>query len=187
MHKASSVTADGRADGFQPPLQYSPEASPEGITRLKISAGPADLPRIHRALVAALDPPLSVLYVQLTDRRAGQHLAERPRRFVGLNFTPAQVVGVFSDCEALIYRDGRHQIWVRGSLGDQLILDEMGIIYAYPDDLLFRDVLKAQRVPMGGAQTMEQRDYVRVEFSSQADGEEAHLIAAMGLREDPGA
>ena len=36
--------------------------------------------------------------------------------------------------QELIYHDGRHQIWILGLQGEQIILDELGMIYLYPDD-----------------------------------------------------
>ena len=93
-----------------------------------------------------------------------------------------KVLAAFGEAETLLYRDGRHQTWVRGALGEQLILDELGLIYVYPDDVGLRDVLGASGVPEGGAQTMLERDYVRVELHAEADGQEQALIASLGLQ-----
>jgi len=181
-HKASSVTEDGKPDGFVVPLQYCPEVSPDGTTRLKISAGPADLPRVHRALITAMGDKLGVLYIQLTDRRAGRHLAEKPNRFLAVEIPVAHVLATFSGCEDLLYGDGRGQVWVRGMLGEQLILDEMGVIYAYPDDPMYRDALEAEAVPKDKAQSLDERDYVRVEFMASADAQEDKLMGDLRLQ-----
>lgn len=179
--KASSVTAEGSPDGFVPPLLFRPEVAPDGTTRLKISAGPADLQRIHRAVAAAMGERLGVLYVQLTDRRAGRHLAERPNRFLAVEIPSARVLAALDAAAELLYRDGRGQLWLRGPLGEQVILDELGMLYAYPDDPMFRDVLAAQGVPEGAGQTLDERDYVRVEFLAGADAQEERLIRDLRL------
>jgi hypothetical protein len=180
-HKASSVTAEGQPDGFAPPLLFRPEAAPDGTTRLKISAAPGALPGLHRALVEVMGDRLGVLYVQLTDRRAGRHLAEKPRRFIGMELAAPRVLQTLGRCGRLLYGDGRGQLWVRGALGEQLILDEMGLMYAYPDDPLFRDVLEAHGVPERAGQTLDERDYVRVEFQAAADFEEDRLLQELSL------
>lgn len=181
-HKASSVTAEGDADGFPIPLQFRPEVAPDGVTRLKISAGPADLPRVHAALVRAMGEKLGVLYIQLTDRRAGRHLAEKPNRFLAVEIPAAHVIATIEACGDLLYGDGRGQLWVRGPLGEQLILDEMGVIYAYPDDPMYRDVLAAEGVPSATGQSLDERDYVRVEFLASADAQEDKLIRDLRLQ-----
>jgi len=181
-HKASSVTEDGKPDDFVIPLQYCPEVSPDGTTRLKVSAGPADLPRVHRALIRAMGDKLGVLYIQLTDRRAGRHLAEKPNRFLGVEIPAAHLVATLTACEDLLYGDGRGQVWVRGALGEQLILDEMGLIYAYPDDPMYRDVLEAEAVPKNDSQSLDERDYVRVEFLASADAQEDRLMRDLQLQ-----
>ncbi len=186
-HKASSVTAEGSPDGFLPPLLFRPEIAPDGATRLKVSAGPGDLARVHRALAAAMGDRLGVLYVQLTDRRAGRHLGEKPRRFLAVELPAARVLAAIDAAAELLYRDGRAQLWLRGPLGEQLVLDELGMIYTYPDDPVFRDVLAELGVPEGEGQTMDERDYVRVRFSAAADALERDLIRDLGLASWDGA
>ncbi len=181
--KASSVTAEGQPDGWSVPLQWEAQVSPGGVTRLVVSTPAARLSAVHRAMVDALLPPLSVRYVQLTDRgTATQHPHQDRPSWVAVELDPDRVLEVFRSCAELLYLDGRHQLWVRGSLGDQVVLDELGLLYAYPDDPAMRDVLLAQGVPEDSAPTMLERDYVKVEFSAGADAEEERLIGELGLQ-----
>ncbi len=83
----------------------------------------------------------------------------------------------------LVYYDGRHQFWIRDVNGAQLILEEIGILYLYPDDLLFRDVLEAEGVEEGDGETMATRDYVKVTFLSDCDAEESGLWQSLGMVE----
>lgn len=183
LSKASSVTPEGQPDGWSPPHQWLAQASPGGVTRLVVSADADALGGVFKALVRALSPPLSVRYVQLTERQSEtQHDHTKRPSWVGVELPPERVLAAFADAETLLYRDGRHQTWVRGSLGDQLIMDELGLIYVYPDDVAQREALSAAGVPEGSAQTMLERDYVRVELHAEADTEEAGLIAALGLQ-----
>lgn len=182
LSKASSVTPEGQPDGWTPPHQWESQASPGGVTRLVVSARADDLERVFTALVRALEPPLGVRYVQLTHRQTEtQHVhTERPS-WVGVELPQDRVLQVLSECKTLLYRDGRHQLWVRGALGAQLILDELGLIYAYPDDPSLRDALAAEGVTQGKAQTLLERDWVRVELHAAADAQETRLIQALGL------
>jgi hypothetical protein len=81
---------------------------------------------------------------------------------------------------ALVYHDGRHQLWIQGRGEDKVILEETGVMYVYPDDPLFRDVLQAQSIPEKKAETMADRDYVRVNFLAEADALEGQFRQAVG-------
>jgi hypothetical protein len=177
------VTAEGEPDGWLPPLQWQTQTSPGGVTRLVVSAQGDALGRVFGALLRALDAPLAVRYVQFTHRQSEtQHVhTERPS-WVAVELAADRVARVFAQCETLLLHDGRHQIWVQGTLGDQLILDELGMIYVYPDDPAMRDALAAADVPQGTAQTLLERDYVRVELLAQADAQERNLIESLGLQ-----
>ena len=179
--KASSVHQDGSPDGFTPPLHFRSEVAPEGMTRLTISAPVDRLAAIHRALVAAVGGPVGVMWIRLTDRAAGRHLDEKPARFLAMEIASDRALEALEAASTLLYHDGRGQLWIRGALGEQIVLDEMGLLYAYPDDPLFRDALEACGVPEGAAPTMADRDYVRVQFQASADGEERALIEGLGL------
>ena len=72
--KAESVDESGERDGFEPEAHWAAEVIPGGYTRIMVSVSHGNLANVHRALVACLEPPLRVLYVQLTDRLAGKQL-----------------------------------------------------------------------------------------------------------------
>lgn len=182
--KAQSVHEDGSPDGFEPPELFARQVVQGGFTRLRISVGPDKLAAVHRDLAAVLQGPLKVLYVQLTDRQKGQ--LPKPVNLVGVDLEPAQVLGSLADLSELVYADGRHQLWLKGAGTDeQLVLDELGVIYAYPDDLGFRDVCERHglREDDGSTPTMAERDYVKVNFVAAADQQEAKLVWTLGLRE----
>lgn len=182
MPKASSVTVEGTPDGFVPPLGFRAEVTPDGATRLLVSAPPERLAELHRALVEVLGGPLGVLYVQLTDRQRGlQH--PKPLRWLSLEQPAARVRDVLDRCQRLLYADARHQLWLRGPMREQLVLDELGLIWVYPDDFAFRDRLEALGVPpLGRAPTMAERDYVRVELLPEADPEETWLLRGLSMQ-----
>ena len=173
--KAVSVGVDGQPDGFAPEPFFRPEILHGGVTRLLVSL-PADrLEVVHRALVAALQPPLKVLYVQLTDRQKGQ--LPKPRNRVAVDVAPPRLFDVLARLADLVYRDGRHQLWVRGALGEQVVLEETGVVFVYPDDPTFRDVLLAQGLPeRSGVPTLGERDYLRVAFLASCDAQEQALL-----------
>ena len=179
--KAFSVTEDGEPDGFENPLLYAQEIAPDGSTRILVSCGPERLQELHEALIEGLQAPLSVLYVQLVDRVTGVDQNANPKRWLSLEQPKERVLSALRDAALLLYRDARSQVWVRGALGEQLVLDEMGVLYVYPDDLSFRDILDARQVPQTAAPTIADRDYVRVAFCSEADPEEQALLQALNL------
>jgi hypothetical protein len=177
--KAESVSQDGELDGFTPEPCWSAEVIPGGYTRLEVSLPNGSIEAVHRALVARLGGPLRVLYVQLTDRIAGSQL-DPPRRFVALDVMPNAMDGVLAEFSALVYHDGRHQLWIQGKGEDKIILEETGVMYAYPDDPAFRDVLANLGVAEGKSETMADRDYVRVNFRSECDAMEGRFRQAIG-------
>jgi hypothetical protein len=177
--KAESVDAQGERDGFVPSPGWSAEVIPGGYTRLEISLPWESIEPVHRSLVSKLQPPLRVLYVQLTDRLAGKQL-DPPRRFVALEVQPDVMDRALADYAPLVYQDGRHQLWVQGRGEDKVILEETGVMFAYPDDPSFRDVLAEHGVPSEKAQTMAERDYVRVNFLTECDPMEGKFRQAIG-------
>ncbi len=177
--KALSVDRQGQPDGFTPTDFYSPQVIPGGYSRLCISLGAVSLPVVHRRLTAALGAPLHVLYRQLTDRSVGQ--LSKPRDRVAVDVDPERVDAALQKYAALIYRDGRHQLWLRGSAGEQLVLDELGMVFLYPDDPLFRELLAEMEIPLLSGETMADRDYVRVNFLAGCDSEETGMIEELGM------
>jgi len=177
--KAESVAEDGELDGFVPEPSWAAEVIPGGYTRIEISLPSDRIEAVHRDLVAQLEGPLRILYVQLTDRLAGKQL-DPPRRFVALD-VPHEVMGdALTKYRALIYHDGRHQLWIQGRGEDKVILEETGVMYAYPDDPCFRDVLAAHGVPGTKRETMADRDYVRVNFMAECDAMEGQFRQSIG-------
>ena len=180
--KADSVDIKGRPIGFIPSTFFRPEVLQGGMTRLVVSVPMSDLERVHRALVATMEPPLKLLYVQLTDRVRGIQLP-KPIQLVAVELPRDRVLRALRDYRRLAYHDGRHQIWIRGNRGEQVVLEEVGQIYAYPDDFVFRDCLLAEGVPEGDGAEMATQDYVKVTFDAACDAEEASLIAQLHLLE----
>jgi hypothetical protein len=179
--KAYSVTEDGEADGFVNPLLYAQEIGPDGTTRLLVSCGPERLEELHRALIGGLQGPLGVLYVQLVDRVSGLDQNADPKRWLSLEQPVERVLSALADARLLLYRDARAQVWIRGATGEQLVLDELGLIYVYPDDPSFHAILKDRQVPQLAAPTLADRDYVRAAFCAEADSEEQGLLQALNL------
>jgi hypothetical protein len=176
--KATSVTIEGQPDGYTPPRSFRAQVAPDGTTRLVISVPSDELAATHRALLGALGAPWSLRYVKLTDRKTGQ--LPKPETWVRMDVKPELVRAAFDARPALIWHDGRHQLWARGLHGDQVVLDELGVLYCYPDDPAFRaalgDLPETKEVGMDG------RDYVRVTFLAEADEEEASLFQALSLQ-----
>ncbi len=180
LDKATSVTKEGEPDGFVPPLAYKAEVLQGGVSRLVISAPAAHLERVHRAMVNALKPPYKVLYVRMVDRAAGVQLA-KPERLVAVDIPRDRLLSTLHRLRQLVYEDARHQLWIRGASGEQLVLEETGVLFVYPDDFLFRDVLAAQGVEEAEHESLADRDYLKVNFASAADAEEAELIQSFHL------
>ncbi len=178
--KATSVSEDGQPDGYTPPASWAAEVIPGGYTRLVVSVPSGQLEAVHQALVDALTVPYRVLYMQLVDRSRGIQL-DPPRQFVGLEIEPATLSLALSTHRALVYHDGRHQLWVQGKGEDKIVMEETGVLYVYPDDPLFREVLVAQGISESTVEPMSERDYVRVDYIAEADPEEASLHRALGL------
>ena len=121
------------------------------------------------------------MYQQLTDRKSGQ--LPRPISRVGVEIGLDRLLSALEFYRKLIYYDGRHQLWIRGSDGSQLVLEEIGVLYLYPDDPSFRDVLEAQGVGEGSGESMATRDYIKVGFLSECDVEEHGLWQSLGMVE----
>ena len=65
----------------------------------------------------------------------------------------------------------------------QVVLEEVGQIYVYPGDFLFRDVLLGLGIPEGDGEEMGARDYVRVTFDARCDQQEVNLVHELHLVE----
>jgi hypothetical protein len=184
--RATSVTQQGEDDGFVILPGWSSEMTPNGDTRLVVSVPPADLPRVHAALAHALAPPVGVLYRQKVDRKNPRPQGALARDFVGLDLALDRVLAALTDSAALVYADARHELWLRGGLGEQLVLDQDGLLFCYPDDPAFREALADAGVPADDVVTMADRDYVKHWYHAENDVLEDRLIAALRLTEVPG-
>ena len=178
--KAMSVTASGAPDGFVPAPFFKGEVLNGGFTRIVVSVPQARLAEVHQALLLALDAPLKVLYQRMIDRPADRQLP-KPESHVAVELSRDRVLEVLRRLSSLVYEDGRHQLWLRGGMDEQLVLDELGMIYVYPDDLAFRDVLEGLGLAEGSGPTMAERDYVRVNLMAACDAEEDQLFADLHL------
>jgi hypothetical protein len=184
MHppKATSVTAEGRADGYTPPLAYYRQVFPGGSTRVVVSAPAGDLARVHRALVSALAAPLGILWRQKIDRRNPRPEGAPPRDHVALELSVEEVLSALATCELLLYHDARGELWIRDRFDAQIVLDDDGLIFAYPDDPTVRDALDALGVEEREVKTIADRDYVKHWYRAQADAQEDELVLILGMQ-----
>lgn len=176
--KASSVTEKGEPTSWKAPRAWRSQVAPDGTTRLVVSVPPEELPDTHLKLIRAMGGALSVAYMQLTDRKA-KKTHPVPVRYVGLELPAEKLVKVVTESGDLIWYDGRHQFWVRGSFGEQVVLDELGMLYCYPDDPAFRDALID--LPESPTLGMDGQDYVKVHFRADADAQETAMIEKLSL------
>jgi len=179
--KATSVTAEGDDDGFVVSAGWIAEATPAGDTRIVASVPLDDLQRVHAALIAALAPPLGFLYRQEVDRKNPRPQGSAPRDRVALELTPARVLAALDRCAPLAYSDARCEIWIRGRMGEQVVLDHDGLLFCYPDDPAFRVALEQAGVPDVDVETLHERDYVKHWFRAEADPLEGELTRMLEL------
>ena len=177
--KSQSVSKEGALDGFIPPMAYQPQLLDGGYTRLEISSPSSKLSYIHKKLIEVMEGPLKIRYLRMTDRLKGQ--LPKPESYVAVEVTKERVLQLCDECETLLYHDARHQLWIRGTHEEQLVLDELGMLYIYPDDFLFRDTLSASGWIEAKHESMADRDYVKVFFDAQADEQEKQLMQALGM------
>ena len=181
--KAVSVNKEGEPDGFEAPLCFYPERAPDGATRLVASAPTDQLPAIHAALIRAMNEPLQVLYRQVVNRRDPKPQGSPSRDFVGLGLEFDEVAEAITAARVLLYSDARGELWVRDAMGSQVVLDCDGLLFAYPDDVAFREALSALDIPLERKKTVANCDYVRHEFLAEADALEDGLIETLHLTE----
>ncbi len=179
--RASSTDAQGNEDGWAAEPGYSGEMDPKGQTRIVVSVPPEKLRRTHEALLGVLRPPLGVLWRQVVDRRAPGKNGAPPKDHVGLDLAFERVLAALRGSAPAIYEDARGELWLRGAMSEQVVLDQDGLIYAYPDDPAFRDALDAIGIPERDAPTMAKRDYVKHWFHAEHDALEDRLVRELGL------
>jgi hypothetical protein len=183
--KSVSVDEQGTPDGWEPEPGFLREMDPRGQTRLVVSLPVKFLARVHAQLIASLAPPLSVLYRQVVDRRDPKPQGAPPRDFVALELDPKQVNFAFDRYTELLHHDARCEVWVRGSLGEQIVLDADGMLYLYPDDPSYEDVLLGEGLSPDVGETIVDRDYAKHWFHASNDALEDAFIKELGLTEVP--
>lgn len=179
--RATSVTMEGADDGFVVGSGWSAEATPDGDTRIVASVPHHRLQEVLETLLGALAPPLGVLYRRKVDRRAPGPENAPPTDFVGLELAPDKVIAALRAAPVLVASDARAELWFRGRMQEQVVLDSDGLLFCYPDDPTFREALGRAGVPADDVPTMAERDYVKHWFRVDADPEEDALIAALRL------
>ena len=179
--KAISVTEKGEPDGWEIQTGFETQTAHDGSNRLLVSVPTERLEQTHVALVGVLGASIGFLYRQYVDRTNPGPNNGPPIDFVGLDLTAGSVLTAMQDAKSLLYHDARCELWLRGSLGDQVILDRDGLLYCYPDDPGFRDVLTGLEVPEGKVDVLLERDYVKHNFYAEYDEIERQLIAELGL------
>ena len=183
--RAVSVNPEGEEDGWQPDAGWFAEITPRGDTRLTAQVPVPALAKAHRAMVAALAPPLSVLYRQKVHRQDPKPQGSPPRDFVARDVPQDVLLDAIDAAAALLYGDARAEIWVQGGMGERLVLDEDGVIYAYPDDPVFRDALTGAGIEESDVDLISDRDYVKHWFHAECDALEAAFVAHLRLTEVP--
>lgn len=174
--KAQSVTEQGDLDGFEIALGWERQVGNGGDTRLLISVPTARLADAHLALLGALGPPLTVLYRRKIDRRNPKPNGSPPDDFLAPEVPLDEIRAALSEAGDLIWHDARCEVWVRGLMGEQIILDQDGMLYAYPDDPSFRDVLAQLDIPEQSVPVLLDRDYIKHWFHGECDTLEDGLI-----------
>jgi hypothetical protein len=179
--RAASTDGNSLEDGFTPEPAFFGEMDPRGGTRLVVSVPGDRLRAVHEALLAQLKPPLGVLWRQVIDRKKPRPNGSPPIDHVGLDLSFERVLAALRACGPVVYEDARAELWIRGKLGEQLILDQDGLVYAYPDDPVFRDALEALGLTDKDVPTLAKRDFVKHWYHAEHDALEARLVADLGL------
>jgi hypothetical protein len=181
--KAVSVTKDSQPDGWEPTAGFVRDLAPDGQTQLVASVPTRHLLALHVELVRVLSAPLGLMYRQVIDRRDPKPQGTPPRDFVALELSTDAVVDALRRFTDLIHHDARCELWVRGALGDHVVLDTDGLLHCAPDDPAFRDVLLGNGLVEDVDETIADRDYVMHQFHAENDALEDALLADLGLTE----
>lgn len=179
--RAASVTEAGDDDGWRPSAGWFAEIDNRGETRLVVSVPADQLAAVHRALWTAMEAPHGVLWRQLVDRANPRPEGAKPVDHLAMEVPPDRLAAGIEAGAGAIYEDARAELWIRGRHGDQVVLDADGLVYAYPDDIAFRDVLDGLGLPEGDIPTLAQRDYVKHWYHAEHDAQEAGLMRSLGL------
>ena len=177
--KAQSVDKQGEADGFSPPMAYQPRVLDGGYTRIDVSVPPEKLSILHKAIISTCQAPFKLRYVRMIDRQRGQ--LPKQESWVVVELSQDRLQQICDHFNTLFYHDGRNQIWIQGASGEQLVLDELGMLYVYPDDFSFRELLNTMGWVEADHESMDTRDYVLVNLCAEADQEERELFQSLGM------
>jgi hypothetical protein len=140
-------------EGYSPPPFVFEEEASSGESRLVAWTGNMDqLQKLFHRLLSMLPDPVEVLFKVESELRIAQSdddgsladVVDRWDRYFG-GCRMGVVLRATGICNALIFQDSRCQLLVRdpGS-HDYLVLDEVGVIYVYSDDVRFRDACVAE-------------------------------------------
>lgn len=184
--KSESVTEQGQPDGWVPPAGFVRELeSGAGTTRVAVSVPHTHLLDLHVALARTLAEPVSVLYRQLIDRRDPKPQGSPPRDFVAVDQRLDRVIAGIEAHTSLLHHDARCELWLRGSMGEQLVLDADGMLFCYPDDPAFGDVLGEHGLDADVPETIADRNFVKHWFHAENDAVEDAFVRALQLTEVP--
>jgi hypothetical protein len=178
--KAESVHPDGNPDGWEPTTGWRAEATEQG-RRVVVSCAWKDLPRVYRGLVEALGNPIGVLYRRRVDRRDPKPEGWPGEDLIGLDVPAERVLSLVDSSPDLLYGDARCEVWLRAPDGFQLVLDQDGVIYTYPDAPRFVAALRDLGLEEGLKQTLAQRDYVKHWYRAEADEQEDNWVQQLNL------
>ena len=181
--KAQSVTEKGDDDGFVIQEAWELQADDSGMTRLLVSVPTDRLRQVHLALLGAVKGPLSVLYRRQINRKDPKPNGAPPDDFLAPDLSHDEVSAALVEAGDLVWHDARCEVWVRGVMGEQVILDQDGMLYAYPDDPAFRAVLDAAGVPERNVEVLLDRDYVKHWFHASCDALEEALLRRVDAME----
>lgn len=180
--KAESVTETGASDGFVIEEGWERQVGAGGDTRLLISVPVERLPEVHLALIGAVGAPLSVLYRRCVYRQDPAPNGTPPEDFLAPDVPLEEIRAALTQAGDLVWHDARCEVWVRGVMGEQVILDQDGLLYCYPDDPSFRDVLDAVGVPeREGVPVLLDRDYVKHWYHGSCDDLETALMRRLAV------
>jgi hypothetical protein len=179
--KAVSVTSQGEPDGWVIQAGFESQLAHDGGNRLLVSVPTERLVEAHIALVGMLGKKVGVLYRQFINRANPGPNNAPPVDFVGLDIDSPTALSAIRTASSVIYHDARCELWLRGSLGDQVILDRDGLIYCYPDDPGFRDVLSHLQIEEHKVEVLLERDYVKHSFYAENDAVEEAFVSQLEL------
>ena len=182
--KALSVREDGQLDDFVSPCIFTRRVLSGGYTRLEISSTPDKIGIVFKVLCDRITFPCKLRYVKKIDA-SGPRQLDPPESYAAVEVSKSRLQSALESYGELFFHDGRCELWVHGDNADeQVVLDDLGVIYAYPDDFAFREALAEigwPELPPHKAEMMTNRDYVRVNLQPTLDELEQQFLQHFGL------